>query len=261
MNIDRVDFSTDKAFSGHVLPKHVKWFRKVDPCAIEDYFISRGIEANFSGKKLPAGLSFLAFDIVKRLGITEPAEFVVRKTSKDSIAQSWFLRDKKPHRFKHLAVQYDRRRYSSSLKTFDAYMRTRQYEFGSTHFLNVPMHEILHCDLFKKIGDMYAYWHTNWDKVILKKFSKIDISPFDAEIRKKIGSAGAIDAVELHAVYWAKEICMALNSNLVPKYNPFKNPKIKLSPLLRDFIERMTEADYKGAKAVSRKAKKLQKSA
>ena len=258
MNINKVNTHNERSFSGHLLPKHAVWFRKINPAAIEDYFSDLGVEAHFKGQRVPAGLSLLASLVAKKLGIPIPSAFFVRTAPKNTVAQSWFLRDRKPHPFKHLSVQYGRDVLSRSIKSFNQMMDSGKYFYGTTHFLNIPLHEIMHCNLFKKIGDKYAYWHTNWDKVIDNKFSKIDLTPFSSEIKKRIGEYGATDAIELHAVYWAKEICMSLNSNLKPKYNPFETPKIKLSPLLREFITKLSDADYSGAVAVSKKAKKLQ---
>lgn len=254
-------FNNQSFLGGKLLKKHVRMFDRVNTEAIEEMFRKKGISANFKGRKLLAGLSLYACEVARRLKLFLPPEFGIRKTPKDAIAQSWFLRDRKPHRFAHRAVQYGTDRAYSSLKMLHLFMKRRQDDFGTTHFLNTPLHEIMHSHIYKLIEEKYPYWHCNWDKVIEKKFSKIDISPFADEINNKIATYASKDALELHATYWAKEICMALNSDLIPKYNPFKSPKMKLSPLLREFIDKISQADYNGAKAVSRKAKKLQKTA
>lgn len=262
MRTNALNSGNNQSFtSKYLLQRHVIWLKNINTNDIEDTFRNIGIRADFRGKKLPAGLSYLAVRIAKKLNISLPAEFLIRKTPNDTIAQSWFFRDRRPHRCLNLAVQYSKSSDLTSIKRYDAYVHKKPYLFGSTHFLNIPLHEILHCDLYKKIGERYAYWHHNWDKVIDNKFSKIDMSPFIEEIKKKIGTYAAKDVFELHATYWAKEICRSLDSNLTPKYDPFKTPKIELSPLLREFIDKITTADYNGAKAVSRKAKKLQKTA
>lgn len=252
-------FCNNISFSGNISKECSAFFRRLKPEVIEDYFQRQGIHASFNGQKLPAGLSFLAARVARKLDIPLPSEFIVYKTFKSAEAQSWFLRDRKPHYARHISVEYDKSRFSSPISVYDRYMQTRRDDFGSTHVLNIPLHEIMHCELYRKIGDIFAYWHTKWDKVIMKKFSKINIKPFKAEIKEKIGSAVKNDALELHAVYWAKEICMSLNSDMMPTYNPFVTPKIELSPLLREFISKLSAGDYNGAVKVSKKAQKLQK--
>ena len=262
MEIKSLSIDMQQTFGKRLLlPRYKKLFEKINPEQIETDFMLIGIPASFEGNKLLAGISYYAFSIAKKLHLRLPAEFGIRKTPQNSIAQSWFNRDKKEHVFRHLGVQYGRNRVFSTVGRLAAHMRGEADTLGTSHIMNIPLHEILHCDLFDKIGKKYSYWHMKWDNVINKKFSKIDISPFEAEINDKIGTYGTTDALELHAVYWAKEICRALNSNFGLKYNPFETPKIKLSSLLREFIDKITQADYKGAVAVSKQAKKLQKSA
>ncbi len=260
MKICPLNTNQSDNFGGkHLSPRHIKFFKTIRTERIEDELKSKGIKASFKGKRVIAGLSYFTLKLADALGLSLPAEFGIRKTPKTAIAQSWFNKDRKPHVFLNLAVQYGRGGMFSSLKRLERYMYSEKHRFGTSHFMNIPLHEAMHCDLFKKIQDKYGYWHLKWDKVLLKKFSKIDISPFRSEIAKKIGAYANEDAVELHAVYWAKEICRSLNSNFELRYNPFECPNIKLSPLLREFIDKITAADYNGAVAVSKQAKKLQK--
>ena len=50
---------------------------------------------------------------------------------------------------------------------------------------------------------------------------------------------------ELYANYWSREICNSLDENFIPKYNPFEEPKLNLTPELRKFIDAIAVADVK----------------
>lgn len=262
MRIAECNSFNNQNFSGHLLKRHVDWFQNIVPKSAEDYFAALGMKAKFRGNQAIAGLNVYAAKIFQKLDLPLPNSVVLKKIhpSRKAIAESLFFPSKrKTDPLKHLAVIYNSSVFSRSLASVSKYMDGRKVYFGTNHFLNIPLHEFLHSSLYRKIEDKFGYWHTKWTDVILKKFSNIDISPFKREIDKKIGSCASDDALELHAVYWAKEICDSLNSDLVPKYNPFKNPKVKLSPLLREFIEKISEADYLGAKKVSARARLAQK--
>ena len=259
MKTDRLNSQTN--FSSHLLPKHISRFSHIDPSKAEKYFAVLGVDAKFYDNKFFAAINIMSVKIFKKLGLPLPQHIRMKyfKPQENCSACTVFSKDKKKHRImKHLAVLYNKRFMSKRPLVYNERVNEMRRYLGNTHFLNITLHEYMHSVLYRKIYDALKYWHKKWDTVINKKFSNIDLSPFKKEIAQKLGGYAKTDAMELHAVYWTQEICKALNSNLTPKYNPFETPKIKLSPLLREFITKISNADYNGAKAVSRRARKLQ---
>lgn len=157
-------------------------------------------------------------------------------------------KDQKLQRF---ACAFNNELFSKSPVFINDFCDFRELDHGSTHFLNIIVHEFLHSAFFKQIQNKYRTKNLQLGDII-KENNKISLDKFKSEISEKIGFYAKKDIFELHAVYWAKEICDSLDKKLIPKYNPFETPKTILSPKLKSFIDAISIADFEKARDLAK---------
>jgi len=253
--INRVT-SNNINFSGCMLPRHVDFIRHINPSETEAKLKKLHIDANFKDNKLVAGLFLYATQVIKKLHCTTPRQILVHTFKKRSDAALIAYPHQKTtyggEKVKKFSVGVSKKYYDVGPKRYNTLTSYGKYEHGTTHFLALPIHEFMHTVLFKKLNKLARKKHMCLADLI-NQLDTISLKPFKKEIREKIGSYGTTDACELHAVYWAKEICKSLNGNLSPKYNPFKFPQIKLSKKLRLLIDKISKGDIKGAQKIADK--------
>ena len=125
-------------------------------------------------------------------------------------------------------------KYFKNLKTYNNFCNQREKEKGTTHILRIALHEFLHSHYFKTMEK-----HINFEEKL--EFMYLSSPSLKDEIQEKISYYATFNNFELYADYWAKEICLSLNKNWQPNYNPFVTPKIQTSPQLRSFINTLQD--------------------
>jgi len=111
-------------------------------------------------------------------------------------------------------------------------------KFANSHILQLFTHEFIHADHFLNLQNKV-------NSETINEIKKINYYRFANEILEKAGYYAMNSPFELYANYWSREICNSLDENFVPKYNPFEEPKLNLTPELRKFIDAIAVADVK----------------
>lgn len=224
------------SFQGGLTPKHIEFINKIDPRkAATNLQAQDGIVCDFANNKIVAGLTDRTVDIFKALNLKLPPKVSVVPFSDSRVAGNCCFAPPNSST-KTGSVAFSKQFYAAPLDVIDFYNEAIHYTHGSNHILNNFVHEFVHSDHFQKLES----------QIDLREFLSIELAKyikFWPEIIDKVGYYGTNNPCELYATYWTKEICDSLDENWQPRYNPFEQPKIKLSKNLRKFLSAVAKGD------------------
>ena len=251
------NYNRFNSFKGAMTTQLAQIIKKARPAQIESKLSQDAILSRFSGQKVVAGLSEKTVELFKSLKKFLPPQIETFSFGDDaSLANCFLINTRTPQGVpvRRLAVGFNLDKMNLSPEAWDKYCDGRVVLHGTNHILNPFCHEFIHSDYFKRIINKIKAGAIPEAKTFDEFLDKSDSIPMDRfiyEIITKIGKYGAKEPSELHSVYWARELCDSLDERLVPKYNPFENPKIELSQDLRKFITLIDNGEIDKAKKLA----------
>ena len=228
------------SFGAGLNPSHLEFIKNIAPKEIAYKLNTQNnIACHFGHNKLAAALVDKTTDICKKLNMRLPSRVSIYNFGifKRSIV-ACTISDDLYGFIKNSTVELNEKYFKCSTNAYDKFCDKHAKKWGTPHILSVPIHEYIHVNHQKNLFNRQI--HT---------LKKIKLSRFKNEIGDKIGTYAKKNPMELYATYWTKEICDSLDDAWLPKYNPFKEPKIKLSRELRLFLN----AIEKGHTSIARK--------
>jgi len=245
---------TNINFNGGLNAQHIRFIRDLNPSEAALRLKQKfNIDADFADSKVVAGLCTKAVDVFDSLNQKLPTGFRVFEfknmgegmpnemtTAYTAFSDCWT---------KMLGVINFNTSFwgknTNDLMSFDLYCNSLKENFATDHILQIIFHEFMHSNLFQTLNGKI-------NSSTIADLKKINFMNFWDEISSKAGYYALDNPLEFQANYWAREVCDSLDENWQPKYNPFKNPQIKLSPNLRKFLTAVENADTSKARKIAR---------
>lgn len=259
MNISLNKTNTQQSFSGGLTLRHKLKASHINIKSIEDKLANKGVMTDFNNNKFFAFMADNVIAICEKLNLKLPPKITLFDfpVTDKALGYTYLynMTENNGKKMQRFACSFNNNLFKESPDYIDEFCNYRVDNHGSSHFLNIPIHEFLHSDFFRKIQNQTRTNNLSFSECISKN-NNISLEPFKNEIASKIGTYATTDVFELHSVYWAKEICDSLDKNLSPQYNPLKEPKTQLSDKLREFIDAINNIDFKKADDISWKARK-----